>query len=93
VSFIIQSIQDLSKSKASRREHMYFQLILSKYFERSSLISILGVQVDLSELITLCAKMTLSIIWHPSTYLDCSLGMMKGKTGLSLSAMIFVMIL
>jgi hypothetical protein len=58
VSLMIQSTQWLSKPKASRRECMYCQLILSKYLERSSLMSIPGVFVIFSEWITSCARMT-----------------------------------
>jgi hypothetical protein len=45
----IQFIHSLLKPKVERRDWMYFQLNLSKYFERSSLIRIPGVLVDLRE--------------------------------------------
>jgi hypothetical protein len=76
---MIQATQRLSKPKASRRELMYFQLILSKYLERSSLMSIPRVLIDFSEWMTSCARMTLSMIFLPSTYLSFSLEMMYGK--------------
>jgi len=59
--------QSLLKLKSRRRDCIYFQLNRSKAFERSSLMSILGVLVDVRELITSCINMTLSIIWCPST--------------------------
>jgi len=52
-----------------------------------------GVQVDLSDCITSCTRITLSMILRPSTLLDCSLEMMKGSTSLSHRAITFVMVL
>jgi hypothetical protein len=64
VSWRIQLTQSKWKPKARRMFLIYFQLIVSKDFEKSSLISIPGVREDLSECITSWARMTLSRIFY-----------------------------
>jgi hypothetical protein len=93
VRFIIQEIQSLLKPKASRRDFMYFQLSLSKDFERSSFSNIPGARVLLREWMISWTRITLSMIFLPSTYPDYSLEMMNGRMGFSLRAMTLEMIL
>jgi hypothetical protein len=62
VGFIIQLTHYSPKPKERRRALMYFQLSLSKDFERSNLISIPDEQDDLNEWLTSWDKMKLSII-------------------------------
>jgi len=49
VSYMIQATQRLSNPRASIRELMYCQLIMSKALERLSLMRILGFLVDFRE--------------------------------------------
>jgi hypothetical protein len=67
VRFIIQEIQSLLKPKSSIRASMYFQLSLSKDFERTSFSNIPGVRVFLSEWTISWTRMMLSMILLPST--------------------------
>jgi len=93
VTVMIQLTQVSQNPKARRRDLIYCQLSLSKYFERSCLISILGEPKDFRERMISRAKITLSKKFHPSTYLDCSWEIIKGRMGLSLRAITLVRIL
>lgn len=67
VSLMIQCIEWLLEPKASSKERICCQLIMSKSLSRSSLMSIPRILVIYSKWITSCARMTLSMIFMPST--------------------------
>ena len=72
IRFKFQEIHSSQKPKACLMSQMYYQLSLSKAFEKSILISIPRVAMDFKEWMVSWTRMTLPMIWRPSTYPICS---------------------